>query len=182
MGRRRASLNAIMADSARRAEGPVTYVGISNYGRKDARVEIWDDPADGGMLYVTNVNEGATGAFLERKAQLGTVPSLGGTLYGLMYPLHFGHFAGILSKAAWCALGVALCFVILSGFRLWVRRRAEDPQWRAFGRVVQVMGYGLPCPSRAVGPGSSSGSARRRRWDGCSSASRRSGSRRRASG
>ena len=42
-----------------------------------------------------------------------------------MYPLHFGHFAGLLSKAVWGALGVAMCFVILSGFRLWVRRRAD---------------------------------------------------------
>ena len=139
-----AGLDAMIADSRVRAPGPVTYLGLSNYGRADARVEVWHDPADGGMLYVTNVYEGATGTFLERKAQLGTVPSLGGTLYGLMYPLHFGHFAGVLSKAVWCALGVSMCFVILSGFRLWVKRRADDRQWRAFGRVVQVTGYGLP--------------------------------------
>ena len=37
-----------------------------------------------------------------------------------------------------------MCYVILSGFRLWVKRRADDRQWRAFGRVVQVFGYGLP--------------------------------------
>ena len=68
-----------------------------------------------------------------------------------MYPLHFGHFAGILSKAVWGALGVAMCFVILSGFRLWVRRRAEAPLWRGFGRAVQVTGYGLPIGMLAVG-------------------------------
>ena len=68
-----------------------------------------------------------------------------------MYPLHFGHFAGVLSKAVWCALGWRMCFVILSGFRLWVKRRADDRQWRAFGRVVQVFGYGLPIAMLALG-------------------------------
>ena len=96
------------------------------------------------MLYVTNVYDGPDLAFLGRKAPVGTAPSWGGTLYGLMYPLHFGHFAGILSKAVWGALGVSLCFVILSGLRLWVRRRADQPLWRRFGRAVQITGYGLP--------------------------------------
>ena len=73
------------------------------------------------------------------------MPSLGGTLYGLMYPLHFGHFAGVLSQGGLVRAGRGACASSsLSGFRLWVRRRADDPQWRAFGRVVQVTGYGLP--------------------------------------
>ena len=61
-----------------------------------------------------------------------------------MYPLHFGHFAGSLSKIVWGALGVALCFVILSGFHLWAKRRAGERLWRAFDRAVQVGGHGLP--------------------------------------
>ena len=139
-----ASLDYILADSTARAGGPVTYVGISDYGRADARVFVWHDPSAGGMLYVTNVYEGPSRAFLGRQAPVGTRPSAGGLFYGLMYPLHFGHFAGILSKAIWGALGVAMCFVILSGFRLWVRRRADQATWRGFGRAVQITGYGLP--------------------------------------
>ena len=61
-----------------------------------------------------------------------------------MYPLHFGHFAGMLSRIVWGALGVALCFVTLSGLRLWVRRRADVPLWAGFGRSVDVVAYGLP--------------------------------------
>jgi uncharacterized iron-regulated membrane protein len=122
----------------------VTFVSVANYGRADARVHVWHDPAEGGMLYATNVYDGPSRAFLGRNAQVGTAPSAGGTLYGLMYPLHFGHFAGLASKAVWGALGLAMCFVILSGFRLWVRRRADDRLWRRFGRTVQVVGYGLP--------------------------------------
>ncbi len=139
-----ASLDAMMADLRRRAEGPVSYVGISHLGRADARVDVWHDPAEGGMLYVTHVYDGATGCVSRAQGAARDGAFGGGTLYGLMYPLHFGHFAGVLSKAVWCALGVAMCFVILSGFRLWVKRRAGDVQWRAFGRAVQVVGYGLP--------------------------------------
>jgi hypothetical protein len=105
------------------------------------------------MLYVANVYEAATVRFLERMAPLGTAPSVGGTIYGLMAPLHFGHFGGVLSKAIWFALGISMCYVILSGFRLWMKRRAGDPQWRAFGRTVVVFGYGLPLAMLASGYG-----------------------------
>ena len=43
-----ASLDYILADSAARAGGPVTYVGVSDYGRADARVFVWHDPAAAG--------------------------------------------------------------------------------------------------------------------------------------
>lgn len=139
-----ASLDAILADSRTRASGPVTYVEVAHFGRADARVHVWHDPAQGGMLYVTNLYDGAAGAFLGRQPQVGTADSVGGTLYGLMYPLHFGHFAGIVSRIVWGALGVSLCFVTLSGLRLWVRRRAGDALWDGFGRAVDVVAWGLP--------------------------------------
>ncbi|PJN93121.1 hypothetical protein CNY89_23485, partial [Amaricoccus sp. HAR-UPW-R2A-40] len=87
---------------------------------------------------------GVSMAFLGRRAAVGTEPSLGATLYGLMYPLHFGHFAGILSKVVWGALGVSMAFVVLSGFRIWLQRRAQTPVWIRFGRAVEVTAYGLP--------------------------------------
>jgi hypothetical protein len=68
-----------------------------------------------------------------------------------MYPLHFGHFAGTLSKVVWGALGVALCFVIPSGFHLWARRRDGERLWRNFGRAVQIFGYGVPFAMLASG-------------------------------
>jgi hypothetical protein len=139
-----ASLDYIIGDSVARAGSPATFVDITNFGRADARVQVWHDSSHGALLYVANLYDGPSRAFLGRSAPLGTAPSVGGTLYGLMYPLHFGHFAGVLSKAVWGALGVALCFVILSGFRLWTKRRASDRLWRAFDRAVAITGYGLP--------------------------------------
>lgn len=138
-----ANLDRLIAASSETGGAP-TFVSIHHYGRADSRVEIWHDPSAGGLLYVTNVYEGASGAFVERRAPLGTAPSVGGTLYGLMYPLHFGHFAGILSKIVWGALGVSMAFVVLSGYRIWLRRRDGSVVWRRFGRAVETTGYGLP--------------------------------------
>ena len=138
-----ANLDRLLAESRDRAGAP-TFLSVAHYGRADSRVEIWHDPSAGGLSYVTHVYEGASGAFLGRRAIVGTEPSLGGTLYGLMHPLHFGHFAGVLSKVVWGALGVSMAFVTLSGFRLWLRRRSDQPVWRRFGRAVEATGYGLP--------------------------------------
>jgi uncharacterized iron-regulated membrane protein len=146
-----ANLNSMLSDSVARVGGHATFLDISHFGRADARVTVWHDPANGGMLYPVNRYDGATGLWLGKQDTLGTAPSAGGTLYGLMAPLHFGHFAGLLSKIVWGALGVAMCVSILSGLRLWVRRREADPTWRRFGQAVQVVGYGLPLGMLASG-------------------------------
>lgn len=139
-----ASLDYIIADSNARVGVPTEYVGVSHWGRADARVYVWHDPRPGGLGYVQNVFDGPSRQFLGRQAAVGAEPSAGATLYGLMAPLHFGHFAGLLSQAVWGGLGVAMCVVILSGMRLWIRRRADSPAWRRFGLATQATGYGLP--------------------------------------
>jgi uncharacterized iron-regulated membrane protein len=146
-----ANLNAMISDSRARAGSEATYLDVAHFGRSDARVTVWHSPGHGGMIYPVNRYDGATGVWLGAQAPLGTAPSLGGTLYGLMYPLHFGHFFGVFSRIVWGALGVTMCVVILSGFRLWVRRREADPAWRRFGQAVQITGYGLPIGMLASG-------------------------------
>src|SRR3546814_15975193 len=62
-----------------------------------------------------------------------------------MSPLHFGNFAGILSKAVWFGLGFAMCYVTLTGLRLWLARRGQSARsLRWLDRVVMVVGFGMP--------------------------------------
>jgi hypothetical protein len=88
--------------------------------------------------------DGADGGFLGERPSVGNAPSAAATLTGIMGPLHFGNFAGVLSKSVWVGLGAAMCFVILTGMRLWLRRRESEPLWRGFRRALTVVGYGLP--------------------------------------
>lgn len=139
-----ASIDAIIADSSSRAGDAVDYVGVHHFGRADAKVTVWHPAANGRMLWTANDYDGPRRIFQGERQVVGTAPSAGGTLYGWMRPLHFGDFAGVFSQVVWGALGVAMCFVILSGMRLWIRKKPATPLWLGFGRSVQIVGYGLP--------------------------------------
>ena len=54
-----------------------------------------------------------------------------------------GEFAGLLSRFVWVALGFAACYVILSGFTLWLQRRTENERWLLLERFTVVFGIGL---------------------------------------
>lgn len=138
-----ADLDRIVADARARAGVPVASMLVEHRGRADARVTVGHEPADGALTGLTLVYDGASGAFLAEKPLLGTRPSLGGSVLGLMGPLHFGNFAGWASKGVWFALGCASATVTWTGLGLWVRRRQEKPGWRALGRAAWV-GAGLP--------------------------------------
>jgi uncharacterized iron-regulated membrane protein len=138
-------LDWIMADSVRRAGAAPTFVAIENFGRADAKITSYHNPGAGDIEPVSLLYDGATAAFVHAKPAVGTRPSVGGTLTGIMGPLHFGNFAGLLSKAIWLGLGFAMCYVTFTGMRLWVVRRKDDTRSFAWlERTLTVVGFGMP--------------------------------------
>lgn len=139
-----ANLDTMIADVTARSGVPPRFILIDRWGRADARIRTFHAPATGGMNTIRTAYDGVTGEFLGFRAPVGNAPSVGGTLRGLMGPLHFGDFAGVASKSVWVGLGSAMAFVVISGMRLWVRRREDEVLWQRFGRSVTIVGYGLP--------------------------------------
>lgn len=139
------SLETIAADTIRRTGTAPTFITIEHFGRADAAVTSFHLPRSSDIEPITLVYRGATGAFDREKPSIGKQPSAGGTLAAIMGPLHFGNFAGVLSKAVWFALGYAMCYVTLTGLRLWLARRRDGPRSLAWlERSVTVVGFGLP--------------------------------------
>ena len=138
------NLDAMLADARTRANTEPAFVSMEHYGRADARVTVFTRPAEGELRSHNLVYDGPTGNFIQEKPGLGLVPSAGGALADLMGPLHFGNFAGVLSKAVWFALGFASCYVALTGMLLWTTRRAAVPAWRRMAQATMWMGFGLP--------------------------------------
>ena len=146
-------LDAVIARSTALTGTPVRFLVVDHYGRADARINLWHMPPQGALAWVRNVFDGTDGRFLGVKPRVGRQPSAGNALYELIWPLHTGDFAGPLSKAVWVGLGAAMCYVILSGMQLWVRRREEAALWRGFGRAVTITAYGLPFAMTAAAYG-----------------------------
>lgn len=139
------NLDRIAADAIQRAGSAPTFLSVEHFGRADAAVTSFHSPKAGDIEPLTFVYNGATAEFARQKPSIGSKPSAGGTLAAIMGPLHFGNFAGILSKAVWFGLGFAMCYVTLTGLQLWLARRAREA--RSLGwleRAVTVVGFGLP--------------------------------------
>ena len=120
------------------------FMSINHWGRQDAVVSIFPWQADGELLPKGYDFNPHTGENLGVKPTIGQAPSIGGDLVALMGPLHFGNFAGWLSKVVWFALGFAGAYASITGLILWVRRREANPRWNHLLRATLWSAWGLP--------------------------------------
>ena len=120
------------------------FIVVEHWGRADAKLTTIHEPHEDTLFFSSHAFNGVTGEYLGQKPSVGTKPSLGDKLVGLMGVLHFGWFAGLLSKIIWLSLGLATCYVTLSGMQLWVQRREEKLAWRQMARLLAIVGFGTP--------------------------------------
>lgn len=139
-----ASLDYVILDATKRTGAVVNSIQITNYDSHGAKIVLRMEPPEGSLTPQTLGFDGPSRAFEGARPLIGQEPSLGSSLVGLMFPLHFGNFAGIASKLVWMGMGLAMAFVAASGMLLWTKRREDVPVWRAFQRAVMVTIWGLP--------------------------------------
>lgn len=140
-----ANIDGMLADASRRGGADAVFISMNYVGRKDAFARVFTRVEEGHLSGRAFDYSAASGAFLyENPVLVGKQPSAGNSVAALMTPLHFGHFAGWVSKAVWFALGFAGAYVTLTGMLLWTFRRAERPAWQRMSGAVHWMGYGLP--------------------------------------
>ena len=140
-----ANIDTLFADAAERGGAEAIFVSMQFAGRKDAVARVFTRAEAGHLSARAFDYAGASGEFIgENPVLVGKAPSAGNAVASLMTPLHFGHFAGWVSKAVWFGLGFAAAYVTLTGMLLWTLRRREQPAWQRMSRLVHWMGYGLP--------------------------------------
>lgn len=150
---RQADLDAMITDVKARSGTEPNFVAIERWGRADSVVTMFTGPAAGDIGNRSYVYGGADGEFRFEKPVFGTSPSPAGSLAAAIDPLHFGSFAGVLSKVVWVALGFMGARVVMTGLLYGCRRRGDEPAWRLAHRVVYWMGYGLPMALAAAAYG-----------------------------
>ena len=137
-----ANLDAVLQRSAAEAGSGPLAVFVNHWGRMDATIRVRHEPSEAALRGVNQMFNGVSGEYLGVKPDIGTQPSVGDAVIGLMEPLHFGNFGGFVSKGVWFALGLAMCYVTLTGLRLWTQRRADEASWAWMGRAVTTVGIG----------------------------------------
>lgn len=147
------NIDKVVAESTERVGIAPRFINIEHWGRADAHIALFHENPDGDLYPSQHLFNGATGSYQGIKPQLGKTPSAGDDMVSLMGVLHFGTFAGLLSRIIWFALGLATCYVTLTGIQLWLRRREETSNWKPYTRLTDYVGYGLPiaCATTAIG-------------------------------
>lgn len=139
-----ANLDLVIGKSTLEAGTAPTFIGVNHWGRADAMITL-NHPAEEAALYGANhMFNGATGEYQGIKPIVGQKQSTSGDVLALIGPLHFGNFGGLLSKIVWFSLGLATCYVTITGLQLWTQRRGEERAWRWMTRALSVTTYGTP--------------------------------------
>lgn len=139
-----ANLDTILAKSKSMTGTDPVFLSVIHWGRADAKALTFHWPHGGDINATQHQFDAASGEYLGSKPRIGTQPSTGNTLFNLISALHFGNFAGWFSKLIWLVLGLALCYVTLSGLQLWIIRREAEQQWQWMAKALSTVGYGLP--------------------------------------
>lgn len=141
------------AQQADIANSKPVFIFIQHMGRADATVLTTHDPNTENIFFTTHTFDGVTGEYHGEKPRVGKIPSTGSNLIGLMGVLHFGWFAGLLSRIIWLSLGMATCYVTLTGLQLWMDRRERGKTWQYLSKFISIIGYGLPIAMFSAGIG-----------------------------
>ncbi len=117
-----ASLDPILADAARRLDGPLEYLEIEHV--HDASITIsalaaGNDEVAGGRR--TSLYEGIDGRFIGE----GAGPPAAYRTYQFISGLHRAQFGGAAFRWLYFLLGSAGCVMLASGMRLWLEKRAK---------------------------------------------------------
>ncbi|MEM8982647.1 MAG: PepSY-associated TM helix domain-containing protein [Pseudomonadota bacterium] len=139
-----ANLDNVIDLSVAEAGTTPTFIAVSHWGRADAAITTFHPAKEGALVGATHLFGGTTGDYQGIKPIVGTKQSASGDLLSLIGPLHFGNFGGLISKIVWLSLGLASCYVTITGLQLWMQRREEEKAWRWMSRAISVTTFGTP--------------------------------------
>ncbi|MCG9698430.1 PepSY-associated TM helix domain-containing protein [Shewanella sp. Isolate11] len=140
-----ANLDLMVGDAVQRQSAAPAFITLSHWGTESANMVAFFMPSAGKVGFDQLVYNGSNGHFVEYKPLVGTVPSAGSAILSLIYPIHFGTFAGLFSKIIWVSLGVAACYVTITGMQLYaVRHERYDSSWQWLSRFNVWGFFGLP--------------------------------------
>ncbi|WP_434353393.1 PepSY-associated TM helix domain-containing protein [Psychrobacter sp. HD31] len=149
------NLDNIIIESQKRIDSYPNQINIRGYGSEQSVVITRHFAGYIDKDFMTNelMFDGNTGEFIQELSIVGQKPTISSDTLQLMFSLHFGNFSGWLSKLLWFGLGLLLCYVVITGFKLWFERRIKQASWRRLYFSVPIISYGVPISFLSAGLG-----------------------------
>lgn len=120
------SLTALQENAAQRLAGfEATYISLP--WEPGANITFWGDVPSGNPLlsqYASNVTYDAQSGEFMASSDIREA-GFGAKFVDSYRRLHFGNFAGLASRVAWCVIGLAPLLLAVTGLYLWFRRREK---------------------------------------------------------
>ena len=117
------------------------YISFSHYGDRAATLQVWGALPQT-LVYFPQVTLSVASADVLAISNWREEYWVR-ALYGAMTPLHYASYGGLLLKALYALLGLAACFLVISGLRIWQLRVHPHSTDVRLPLIVGVC-YGLP--------------------------------------
>jgi uncharacterized iron-regulated membrane protein len=117
-------INAILIDAGNRYP-KAKIIDLTIMAHNDANAEVYLRLMGGDAVASQLLKYHGNGEFNKSTSSLGDIPGPAIKVLTLLFPLHFGNFAGVFVKCIWALLGLTTALLPLSGMMMWLAKRSR---------------------------------------------------------
>ncbi|MBQ4856840.1 PepSY-associated TM helix domain-containing protein [Pseudoalteromonas sp. MMG007] len=135
-------INSILVDAKTRYP-KAKVVDLTIMAHNDQNAEVYLRLIGGDAVASQLLQYHGSGEFSKTMSSFGDIPGPAIKVLSLLFPLHFGNFAGVFVKIIWSLLGLTTALLPLSGMMMWLakRSRGSNPTlsqsaYQAWNRVI----------------------------------------------
>ncbi len=117
-------ISTILADAQRRYP-KAKIIDLTIMAHNDANAQAYIRLIGGEAVASQLLKYHGSGEFVKSMSSFGDIPGASIKVLELLFPLHFGNFAGVFVKLIWLLLGLTTALLPLSGMMMWLAKRSR---------------------------------------------------------
>lgn len=129
-------INTILIDAKQRYP-KARIVDMTIMAHSDKNAEVYLRLIGGEAVASQLLQYHGNGAFSKSMSSFGDIPGPAIKVLELLFPLHFGNFAGVFVKLVWACLGFTTALLPLSGMMMWLAKRSRGSKPTLSARSYQ---------------------------------------------
>lgn len=117
-------INTILIDAQARYP-KAKIIDLTIMAHNDANTQVYLRLIGGDAVASQLLHYHGNGEFSKSMSSFGDIPGPAIKVLELLFPLHFGNFAGVFVKLIWALLGLTTALLPLSGMMMWLAKRTR---------------------------------------------------------